>query len=427
MNETLHDIHAERASLGGAMLNKDAALDVAEVLRPGDFYQPRHEIIFESIVRLLGNGNPVDVIAVVDDLVRRGELARAGGADYVHGLTDAVPSPAQAAFYADLVRDKAVRRHVMDATASLAQLAPTASASELIETARRKIEEAAGVQRHQLVFVGDLIEEVVAEAERPQVRYATPWSQLDDIIGGFRPGALYVVGARPGIGKSALALQMAGALTRYGPVGFSSLEMPTKELVRRVIAQNVQMPHSLLERGSPMPELWKQKISGWAAGSEAPHQIAIDDRATVTITDIRAFGRAVQRPSGRIAGLVIDYLQLMGGTPGTSRYDVITENARQCKIMARELGCPVILLSQLNRDPEKRIDKRPTLADLKESGAIEQDADVVFLIYRDPTFEQQNPSAVPVPVPLELNVAKNRHGPTMMTTLSWEGTQMRAY
>jgi replicative DNA helicase len=145
------------------------------------------------------------------------------------------------------------------------------------------------------------------------------------------------------------------------------------------------------------------------------------------MSDVRAFARSVKRPAGRIAGVVTDYLQLMSGPAGQSRYEIVTENARQFKIMARELDCPVILLSQLNRNSENRMDKRPGLADLRDSGAIEQDSDVVMMLYKDPDFEQAPVDMPPLPVPLELNVPKNRHGATRLITLRWEGTQMRAY
>jgi len=426
MTEPPNDLAAERATLGGCLMKREIALDVAEILRPRDFYQLKHEVVFESILDLIANGHPVDVVSVVDHLLRRGELSRAGGADYVHGLTSAVAVAAQAPYHASIVRDRAVRRRVLETVAVTAQKAATADVHELIEGAREGLDSALGVERQPLVFVGDLIDQIVDDAERPRRVYPSPWQSLDDILGGgFRPGALYTIAARPGIGKSAIALQIAAALADAGPVTFSSLEMPKEELVRRIIAQGVQMPHHLLERGEPMPEIWKAKIEDWKI--RAPHSVAIDDRSTVTMTDIRAFVRAVRRPSGRIVGIVVDYLQLMSGAPGASRFEVVSENARQFKLLAREMDCPVIMLSQLNRNSEHRVDKRPTLSDLRDSGAIEQDSDVVMMLYRDPEFEQPAMNAPPLPVPLELNVAKNRHGPTVMPQLMWEGSQMRAH
>lgn len=225
--------------------------------------------------------------------------------------------------------------------------------------------------------------------------------------------------------NSAIALQMASAIAEHGPVAFSSLEMPAGELVRRIISQGAHVPHFLLERGQPIPEIHRRKIEQWK--NIAPHAIAIDDRGTVTMSTVRAFARQVKRPSGRIAGLVVDYLQLMSGAPGMSRQEIVSENARHLKLLARDLECPVVALAQLNRNPEQRLDHRPGLSDLRDSGAIEQDSDVVMLLFRDPGFEQAPEGHPPLPVPLHLNVAKNRHGPTGETVLTWEGSQMRAY
>lgn len=426
MSAEPNDVSAEQATLGGCLLSRDVASDVAEVLRPDDFYTPRHVLIYETVLRLLSSGAPTDTIAAVDDLVTRGELQGAGGADYVHHLTTCVPVAIQATYHAAIVSEKAVRRRVLGVAQTIATSVATGEVNDLIETARSGLDTATGLQKQAITYVGDLIDEVVADAERPRRVYPTPWQGVTDILGGgFRPGALYVLAARPGIGKTAVALQIAAALADAGPVAFSSMEMPKEEIVRRIIAQGAQVPHHLLERGEPMPEYWKARIEEWCG--VAPHSIAINDRALVTAADVRAFARAVKRPSGRIAGVVTDYLQLMQGAPGVSRQEVVAENARQHKMLAMELDCPVILLSQLNRNPEARMDKRPLLSDLRESGAIEQDADVVMMLYRDPDFMPAGPHEVPVPIPLELNVAKNRHGPTYVHTLSWEGSQMRAF
>lgn len=426
MSEDLSDPHAEQACLGAMMISADALADVGSQLRARDFHTPRHELIFEIIMSLYSHGHPVDVISVADELVRKDQLSQAGGADYLHVLTSIPPAAASASYYAAIVSDKATRRRVVAAARSIYDNARGTEVNDLVESARHALDDAVGVAKQPLVYAGDLIDEVIAEAERPRLVYPTPWGSMTDILGGgFRPGALYVVAARPGLGKSSLALQMATALADAGPVAFSSLEMPGKELVRRIIAQGVQMPHHLLERGQPLPELWKAKIEAWK--DFAPHAVAFNDRASATGSDIRSFARAVKRPGGRLAGVVTDYLQLLSGPPGASRQEIVAENARQHKLMAMELECPVILLSQLNRNSEGRIDKRPMLSDLRESGAIEQDADVVMLIYRDPGFEQVPMGNVPLPVPLDVDVAKNRHGPTASLTLNWEGSQMRAY
>lgn len=400
---------AKAAATGGEFLDEiEVTVD--------DFISTDAALAFEAMKRMMAVGTPIDAMSVGIEEPRAEQ--------YVWRSTN---MPLHAAhFHADMLHEAGVRRRLVAVATRIMSGADNQELGTLIDTARQEIDHAAGLRRQPLTYLGDLIDEVVLDAERPRKVYPSPWQGLTDILGGgFRPGALYVLAARPGLGKTAIALQLATALAQAGPVAFSSLEMPKEELVRRIISQGVQMPHHLLEQGRPMPEHWRQKIATWQ--DYAPHSIAIDDRATVTMSDVRAFARSVKRPAGRIAGVVTDYLQLMSGPAGASRYEIVTENARQFKIMARELECPVILLSQLNRNSEQRMDKRPTLSDLRDSGAIEQDADVVMMLYRDPDFDPGPPGAVPVPVPLELNVAKNRHGATLTHTLAWEGSQMRAF
>lgn len=426
--QVIHDTVAEQATIGGCLLSKAVASDVAEILRPEDFYEPRHEVIYDAILRLLNHDQPTDTVAVTDELLRTKTLSQAGGVEYLHSLTSAVPTAVQAPYYAGIVRDKAIRRRVVEGAIATVQAAQTGDVTDLLDNARARIDEASGLQRQPIVYVGDLLEKVVADAERPRRIYPGPWESINETLGGgFRPGALYVVAARPGIGKTAIALQLASAMARRGPVAFVSLEMPREEIVRRIIAQGVRMPHHLLEAGRPLPDYWKARIEGWMLDG-APHNIALDDRANIRVTDVRSFARQVGKTSHRgLGGVVVDYLQLMGGAPGASRYEVVTENSRQSKIMAMELECPVIMLSQLNRNPEGRMDKRPQLSDMRESGAIEQDADVVGMLYRDPDWAPDPTDPIPRPLPLEFNFVKNRHGPTEMHTLNWEGTQMRAY
>lgn len=416
MNEVdLTDLpHSEAIVIAEIARTSGAFLDDIEVT-VDDFQVNEAAWAFETMKRLYAEGQPFDWVAVgtVDARVMQ----------YMGKVSDE-PGWA-AAFHAARLHEAGIRRRLDQAALWTHANVGAMELGSLIDGARAKIDEAAGLRRAPLTYFGDIVDQVIADAERPRITYQSPWEGLDEILGGFRPGALYILAARPGIGKTAIALQIAAELAMAGPVAMSSLEMPKEELVRRIIAQNVEMPHALLESGRPLPAYWKEKIDAWL--HQAPHALAIDDRATVTISDIRAFARSVKRPSDSIAGVVVDYLQLMSGPAGASRYEIVTENARQFKLMARELQCPVIVLSQLNRDSEKRMDKRPSLSDLRDSGAIEQDADVVMMLYKDMDNMPMAPSDIPLPVPLELNVAKNRHGPTHMMTLMWEGSQMRAH
>lgn len=381
-----------------------------------DFVSTVAHTAYETIRGMMGGGTPIDVMTVgmAEPSIERWLWERTGLP--LHG----------AHYHANLLHEAGVRRRLLQVAQQIGAAAQHEDVNLLLDRARAGIDSAAGLRKVQTQFLGDMLDEVLLESQTQQLRYATPWYPLTDVLGGgFRPGALYVLAARPGIGKSALALQMASSLAEYGVTGFSSLEMPSGELIRRVIAQGAQISHHLLERGEALPDYATRKIGDWRSRL-APLTLAFDDRSGVTVSDIRAFARNTAR-HGELSGIVVDYLQLISASdPKKSRLEIITEITRQLKIMARELECPVIALSQLNRDPEKRIDKRPQLSDLRDSGSIEQDADVVMLIYRDPTFEQVN-DGPPVPVPLELDVVKNRHGASARVTLYWEGSQMRAY
>ena len=332
-----------------------------------------------------------------------------------------------AVFHADLLHDAGVRRRMMQLASNLHQAAGQSEmdVASIIERARHEIDEAAGMRKGKVQFLGDILDDVIRESQEKRIAYPTPWDDLTGQLGGgFRPGGLYVLAARPGIGKSAIALQMAASLAEQGLVAFSSLEMPSSELVRRIIAQGAHLSHHLLERGEPLPQYALNAIDAWRY--LAPASIAFDDRSSVSVSDIRANARAVKR-HGELTGVVVDYLQLISGMPGASRLEIVTEVTRQLKLMARDLLVPVIALAQFNRNAEHRVDKRPALADLRDSGSIEQDADVVMSLYRDPGFEQAPQGLPQLAVPLELDVLKNRHGPTGTINLTWEGTQMRAY
>lgn len=421
-----HDTEAERAVLAGCLMSRRVADEVMEIVKPSDFYHPKHEVIFTSIQRVIASGMTPDSVTVTDDLLRRNLLNQAGGADYIHAVTDAVPIAMLAVHHAGIVVDRACRRRLVEAATRTLTTAMTGEVADLIESARRDIDKAAGDRRQSLVYVGDIIDEVLAGTERPRDLIPTPWFGLTDLLGGgLRKGAVYVIAARPGIGKTAIMLQLASMMAAAGPVAMSSLEMPKEELILRLISQGTHIPHSLLEKGEPLGGEFKRRLARWNETTSA-HAIAIDDRGSVGMADVRAHARAVQRTGGIIGGVAIDYLQLMPGAPGVPRQEAVAENARQAKLLARDLDCPVILLSQLNRESEKRADGRPALSDLRDSGAIEQDADVVVLLYRDPNADG-NQGGVPIPIPLEFMVAKNRHGPTANIQVNWEGSQFRAY
>src|SRR5690625_3226403 len=331
-------------------------------------------------------------------------------------------TPIEGVHAARAVADAAVNRRLESAATRIIQLARGAGdVAEKVELARAEIDSShkavAGVR-----MLRDIVDDKLAALEHPAPITPTPWPDLNRFIRGWRPGALYVIGARPGIGKSIIGLQAAIDLARRGPVAFNSLEMGDLEVVGRVIAQTAHVALGRLdgESDDPAEQLsprdWENIAKARPDWEALP--LAIDDRSNVTITDIRSHARTLAH-QGPLAGIVVDYLQLMS-TPRSSnrpRHEVVADYSRSLKLLAKELHCPVIALSQLNRASEGRHDKKPTLADIRESGAVEQDSDVVMLLSTD----EKDPSR------LDLHVAKNRHGVNDVTVeLTREGHYARA-
>lgn len=381
-------------------------------LQSADFMSNQAAWTYDAIRKMMATGEVIDqfTLALVDERIKT----------FVWEVSDYPTSNAD--YHAELVHEAGIRRRLSDAAGAIPEMAKTMDINQLVETVRKHVDDAVGLQRSPITFIGDELDRVLAESVLPRRAYETPWSSLtENLGGGFRPGALYVVAARPGLGKSALALQMASHLAKHGVVAFSSLEMPKDELIRRVISQGSNVAHQVLERGQEFSPYVQAMIDQWR--EFAPVSVSIDDRSSVTMGDIRGYARTLKR-HGTLTGIVVDYLQLITGPAGISRVEQITEITRQLKIMAREMDCPVIALSQLNRKSEDRMDKRPMISDLRDSGSIEQDADCVMLIYRDPNnvLDGQSTSVIPI----ELIVAKNRHGPAQNHDLYWDGAFMRA-
>ena len=408
---------SEAIVVAAAIQTRGTMLDET-TLQPMDFLTNAAGWAWEALRLMYDHGTPIDAVSVTLMDPRCSDWVLANSDQPTHG----------AEWHADRVLEAAQRRRLRDAGMAIVERSKVQPLVELIDGSRSLIDQAVGLQRQPISFVGDHLASTMAAAAQPSSVYPTPWGGLNDNLGGgLRPGALYVLAARPALGKSALALQMAASLADYGIVGLCSLEMPQQEVIRRLIAQGTELPHHLFERGQPLPPYAQAKYDEWAP--RAPVSIAIDDRSTITVADVRSYGRSLAK-QGPLAGMVVDYLQLLSGPANASRVEIVSEVTRQLKIMARDLNCPVIALSQLNRESEKRMDRRPQLSDLRESGSIEQDADAVLMLYRDPMFAiEQNmaPGAPPLMVPLDVIVAKNRHGSAGQHTLKWEGSWMRAY
>lgn len=409
-------VDAEKYIISAMMRRREAVYEVLDIIQMDDFASPRHETIMRALCSLANMGDPTDVIALSNQLARDGELERIGGDAYLFSLTDYASTSYNAGFYAEIVHEQGRRRALAQAGDAIRMLAddPTVELGHTIEAARHQVDRAAGITRDESEDSLTTLEAVVAGIGHTVPALATPWPKLSEQIRGFRRGGLYIVGARPGVGKSVVALQCANALEAYGNVGYFTLEMGRREVMKRLISQNTGIAHSMIDGDNPLPDWAQARVDEWAATYNG--NLLFDDRGSLTVGQMRATIRGWVRDY-KLSGVVVDYLQLMTGDPRQPKIAQITEISRELKVMAREFDIPIIALSQLNRASEGRHDKRPALADLRESGSIEQDADVVLLLYRDTTDPDSE---------LEIIVAKNRQGPTGNVHLGWEGGFMRA-
>ncbi len=419
-----HNLEAEESVLGSMMLSGEAIAAVVELMKADDFYRPAHGRIYEAILAIYARGEPVDVITVVEELKRRSWLADVGDPLEIYRLVEAVPTPASAAYYANIVADNALLRRMIDAASRI-----MAMAYAIPEDPRRAADEAEGlvyaVARHhekdEVVPMRALVEESMQQLEHIHQResaYAgvpTGFRDLDELLSGLQPGNLIVIAARPGVGKSSFVTNLARnvSVEATAPVMMFSLEMSRWEIGMRLLCGEARVPWDKVRAARVATEEWTRIVEGAERLHEAP--LSIVDSGSVTIVDIRAKARR-QRSSRQGLGLVIvDYLQLMSSHGRVeNRQQEIAEISRSLKLLAKELEVPVIAVSQLNRDPERRQDKRPQLSDLRESGAIEQDADIVMFIHRDDS--DADPS---VKGRADLIVAKHRNGPTGVVPLTF--------
>lgn len=397
---------AERAVLGSILLTNGKVLDDI-YLTGDDFHSINLGKAFELMKLMHNEGQPVDAITFTAD--KRFKAVPIATAVDVHEWISYVPTATSATFYAQIVKESSVRRRLETSARMIIHKAKSVDFQDLTEFARSDIDKALGVSASTVSFVEDEMAATLDEINAPSSAYPTPWRALTEAIGGFRPACLYIIGARPGIGKTSVGIQSAIELAKYGAVAFSSLEMRRQEIHKRIIASELEIPMDSVMNNRLFEADWL-KISEYRA--KLRPAIAIDDRASVTIQDIRTHVRSVMRKVP-ISGIIVDYLQLMSTSDNRPRHEVVAEFSRQLKIMARDFNVPVIALSQLNRASETRQDRKPSLSDLRESGSIEQDADVVILLHQEETD-------------LYLDVAKNRHGAPTVVKLVWQGHYARA-
>jgi replicative DNA helicase len=424
VRETPHDVLAEQSVLGSLMISASQADEVLDMIRPADFYEPRHTLICEAIDQLHQAGDPTDVLAVTDRLRGDGALDRVGGPVYLHELVDVPAAATSAPFYARIVRDRAVARRLIEFGQHTAAAGFAGAVSpEALDQAQADLAAVAGLQSVAPEWIGAAFPELVGSLEHEPSYTPTPWPELNDLIGGLRPGALYIVGGRPGGGKSIVAGQLAIELAGRGAVAVSSLEMPRSAVLSRMVSAVGSIEQGSLSRHELTREEWDRFAGAKTAIDRLP--ISVDDRSGVTVADVKAFARAVGRKQD-LAGVVVDYLQLISPVEGSrqSSWEMFGEAARQFKVLARQLDVPVVLLSQLNRESVmpgrgKQAPRLPTLADLSRSDAIGHHADCVLLLARKHDSEGN------VLPELDVVVAKNRQGRTGVRTLDWEGQYAR--
>lgn len=401
---------AEMSVLGSVLLSHGKVLDELDFM-PGDYRHPAHEFIHRTMQEMKNAGKPIDPLTVMDALMKTGEKV---DITILHRAEQATPTAANAEYYAAIVSDAAALRRLNAAADKVKQMATQGGdAAEIVEAARREIDAAQTVSRGGAVqFLEDTIEATITHLDEKVTSIPTVWPSLNDILTGLRPGAVYVVGARPSVGKSVVALQLAQALLKAGSVAFFSLEMSTNDLTARLLSNELKIDMGRLEKHDLTPGDWK-RVGEWIKDRRTV-PLAINENTGATITDIKKYVRNVHRRKP-LAGIVVDYLQLMSQPAGDkrARHEFVADMSRQLKILAMDLKVPVIALSQLNRGSESREDKRPGLADLRESGAIEQDADVVILLHREIMGDKSGD--------ISFAVAKNRHGRTGVAHMQFWG------
>lgn len=404
------DVDAEAAVLGAAMLSKRALSVVIERLTASDFYLPKHSVVFQAISGLHSRLEPVDAITVNGELARAGELDKLG-VTLVHELVDRVPHLGGVDAWVDSVLDLAKRRRLMVAGERIVASAASGEGvtDDLVESARGLVD---GVSSEIVAGrpTGENLAGLFADLRGEGGSFVpTPWQYLNKYIGGLRPGALYILGARPGAGKTVVALNLAAHMAESSAVGFASLEMGEDELQKRLFASLGSVHLQSLVDSSLTASDWERVER--ASEKIRNLRLFVNDSAS-TLTQVVSFARSLHR-RGDLGLFVVDYLQLMrGNARAESRQIEVSEFSRTLKLLAKELKIPVLALSQLNRASTARRGGEPQIADLRESGSLEQDADVVLLLHRDQERK---------PLHLKMIVAKNRHGRTAELTLDWEG------
>jgi replicative DNA helicase len=431
-----HSLEAEQSVLGGLLLDNDAADRVGDVVSSADFYSDAHRVIYDHVTRLIADGRPADVVTLAESLGSSQKLDYVGGLAYLGALVQNVPTAANIRHYAQIVRDRSILRQLASTAGEIADSAfnPLGrNAKMVLDEAEAKVlhiaeQGARGAQNFQ--EIGKLLASVVERIETLYSRdnpsdvtgVATGYADLDKMTSGLQPGDLIVVAGRPSMGKTAFALNLGEhvALHDKKPVVVFSMEMGSAQLALRMIGSVGRLDQHKLRTGRLGPEDWDRLSTALGLLNEAP--ILIDETPALNAIEVRSRARRIMRQRGGLGLVIVDYLQLMQATTqGENRATEISEISRAMKSLAKELQVPVVACSQLNRSLEQRPNKRPVMSDLRESGAIEQDADVILFIYRDEVYNPDSQDKGTA----EIIIGKQRNGPIGTVRLTFLGEYTR--
>lgn len=414
-----HDLVAEQSVLGAVFISPDTIISLADELTPDDFYKPANKIVFKTMLSLLEKGEPIDATTMVSALTNQGEISNIGGINYVVELVNSTPTSKNVEHYAKLVKEKATLRKVIaDLSDSLSSAYQgDVSISDIIAKTEKSMldisNQNTGTGFRNVADILDTHMQIVETRSQTDgfvTGLSTGFVGLDKITTGLHEGNLIILAARPAMGKTALALNIAKhvATMERKPAVIFSLEMGAEELIERMVASEGMIPGYHLKTGNLSTDEWKRLVHAQSNLYDVP--IFVDDTAGIRISEIRSKARKLSQEMGGLGIIIIDYLQLITGSKRENRQQIVSEISRELKILAKDLRVPVIALSQLSRSVEQRQDKRPMLSDLRESGSIEQDADIVAFLYRDAYYQKEQADSQEANNVTELILEKNRHG-----------------
>ena len=414
-----HDLVAEQSVLGAVFISPETMISLADELTPDDFYKPANKIVFKTMLSLLEKGEPIDATTMVSALTNQGDISNIGGINYVVELVNSTPTSKNVEHYAKLVKEKATLRKVIaDLSDSLSSAYQgDVSIGDIIAKTEKSLinisNQNSGTGFRNVADILDTHMQIVETRSQTDgfvTGISTGFIGLDKITTGLHEDNLIILAARPAMGKTALALNIAKhvAVKENKPTVIFSLEMGAEDLIDRMVASEGMVPGYHLKTGNLSTDEWRRLVHAQSNLYDTP--IFVDDTAGIRISEIRSKARKLSQEMGGLGVIIIDYLQLITGSKGENRQQIVSEISRELKILAKDLKVPVIALSQLSRAVEQRQDKRPMLADLRESGSIEQDADIVAFLYREAYYQKEQADSQEANNLTELILEKNRHG-----------------